>query len=175
MTWRATSGPWASSLKDTNGGGGVGGGTTCRYTREHSTSQHTSALKPEQEEPNLKQEEAAVHKQGAGVRTEVIRRPSPLQRDGRVSVVNGFRCGTLLDSQSVVFRVDASFRCFFLVQQRSACPPTPSVPWVPSKCHLSKLCIGVGGGEDRAPLSGAWLMDVTLTQLVLPPSLKRSA
>lgn len=54
-------------------------------------------------------------------------------------------------------------------------PPPPFVPWVQSKCHLSKLCIGVGGGEDRAPLLGAWLMDVAVMQLVLPPSLKRLA
>lgn len=50
---------------------------------------------------------------------------------------------------------------------------SPSVTWVATKCHLSKLCIRVGGGEDRAPLSGVWVMDVTVMQLILPPSLKR--
>lgn len=48
--------------------------------------------------------------------------------------------------------------------------PTLTVTWHQAKCHISKLCIRVGGGEDRAPLWGVWLKDVTVMQLILPPS-----
>lgn len=72
------------------------------------------------------------------------------QQDGRGSVVNGFRRFPEVSLWPTKI-------CF-----------SPSVTWARSKGHPSKLRRRVGGGEDRAP----WVMDATVMQLILPPSLK---